>query len=104
MVVVEDGAIDILHHIHPGTTNFLIKKTTNMKAIIGITDKGSPTKIKNLQIEELSKGKVPHLDRLTNTQENSDMKMVCTLQHHNESFQSCMFSPLEFIKVIEDID
>ena len=32
------------------------------------------------------------------------MKMVCILHHHNESFRSYIFCPLEFIKVIEDMD
>ena len=101
---MRDGIIDILHHIQPRTTNFLMKKTINMKAIIRKTDKGSPTKIKNLQIKELLKGKILHLDGLINIQKNFDIKMVCTLYHHNESFRSYMFCPLEFIEVIEDMD
>ena len=74
IVLVGDGTINILHHIQPSSTNFFTKKATNIKVIISLTDKGSLTEIKNLHIEELSKGKVPHLDKLLKVTEDLDMK------------------------------
>ena len=76
----------------------------NIKAIIRLTDKGSPTEIKNLYIEELSKGKVPHLDKLLDIQEDSNMKQLCSLQYNNKSFYSYTFCPLELIEIIKEID
>ena len=45
-----------------------------MKVLIRLKDKGSSSKIKNLYIEELSKGKVLHLNKLLEMTEDSDMK------------------------------
>jgi len=92
MVVVGDGNIEILYYIQPSSTNFLTKKALNMKAIIRLTDKGIPTEIKNLYMEELLKGKNPYLDKLLDIQEDSDMKKLCLLQHNNKTFHSYIFS------------
>ena len=79
IVAIGGGLVDVIHHIQPSTYNVLTKKTTNMKEIIGLIDKGNPTKIRNLHLEELSKGKISRMDKLFEIEESLDMKYLCLL-------------------------
>ena len=64
IVVISSGYIDIIYYYILGRYNFLTKKSTLGKAIVGLKDKGSITEIKDLEKGTISKEKMPKLDKL----------------------------------------
>ena len=104
MVSIGDGMIDLIHHVQPGSSNFLTKKALNYKVIVGIKGKGTPVEIKDLQKETLSKGKVPHLDKIFDMEENLQALSFCLLSNTVAKYRSYMFYPLEILDILEEID
>ena len=66
-----------------GSTNILTKKSINTKAIIDLVDKDNVTKVKDLAKKELSKGKIPKLDRLLEITASTNMKFFCHLANQH---------------------
>ena len=51
LVHVGSGNIDLVHHLQLGQTNIFTGTIENFKGIISLTNIGSPSEIKNLQLE-----------------------------------------------------
>ena len=48
IIHVKNRELDIIYYITPSIINVLIKKKQNFRAILGLSDKGSPKEIEDL--------------------------------------------------------
>ena len=78
-----------------------MKKSSNHRAITGL-NKGYPIKIKDLNKEDISKGKVIKLEKLWNISDKGELLDTSSIAHANENYFSYTFCSLVFIKVIYD--
>ena len=91
LVFVSTGKIDLVHHLTPGSTNILASKTSNSKAILGLSGKGLPTEVKDLKQQALSKGKISKNDDFFKPDELLEMKNAHALFNHIANHRSYAF-------------
>ena len=104
MVSTRDGEIDIVHNITLGKTNFLMKKSSNFKVVVSLKNKGTPTKIKDLKKEILSKGKSAKFDQLYSIFSCDDLKTINSLSHSNVNYCSYTFCLIKILEIIYKFD
>ena len=81
-----------------------MNKTSNSKAILGLSGKGLLVEVKDLKQQALSKRKIPKYDDFFKPDELSEMKNTYALSNHIANYRSYTFCPLYFLELLNRLE
>jgi len=102
IINIRDSKINIIYYPISGSINIITKKSTNYKAITYLLDKENTVKIKNLQLNTLSWGKIVKFNKILKVTLTNNITFYYLLEYNTTNYYSYTFCTIKILEILHE--